>query len=349
MGVNAPSIRRNLSDRVLPATDYIPKLFAIRDAAGKSTTIAQDRNRRKSSAAHSRPFQCCQLKKRRCESTETTRDETGCVILNGPEDRGVALSTEVRTYNICSQKSCQHCGSVIPSISSGRRRSHIKEPIILGPTNEQVEAGQRIYTKTTLLSYDFVVLFLSCRFIWRCPAPRIEEHYNKHVTGNHLDVGVGTGYFLDRCRFPSRTPRIALLDLNQNSLEHASLRIARYNPEVYCRNILEPVSVDAGKFDSVGINGVLHCIPGAIDSKAIVLTHLKALMNPNAVLFGMTLLHGGVPRSWPAKRLMQAYNKMGIFSNSHDDLDGLSRALSERFRTVSVEIVGCAALFSGRV
>lgn len=219
----------------------------------------------------------------------------------------------------------------------------------MGRTTGQVVAGQRIYTKTTLLTYDFVALFLSCRFIWRCPAPRIEEHYNKHVTGNHLDVGVGTGYFLDHCRFPSRTPRIALLDLNHNSLEHTSLRIARYNPEVYCRDILEPVSVDSGKFDSVGISGVLHCIPGSIESKAKVLTHLKALMNPNAVLFGMTLLHRGVPRSWPAKRLMQAYNKMGIFANSQDDLDGLNRALRQRFRKVTVEAVGCAALFSGRV
>jgi hypothetical protein len=79
------------------------------------------------------------------------------------------------------------------------------------------------------------------------------------------------------------------------------------------------------------------------------LDHLKALMNANAVLFGSTLLQGGVSRNWVAKRLMSAYNKKGIFSNQHDDLDGLKRALNQRFRDVLVEVVGCAAIFSGRV
>lgn len=139
------------------------------------------------------------------------------------------------------------------------------------------------------------------------------------------------------------------MDLNQNTLEFASQRIARYKPETYCRNVLEPISIDAAKFDSVGINYLLHCVPGSIESKAVAFDHLKALMNPNAVLFGSTLLQGGVTRNWFAKRLMDTYNKKGIFSNQHDDLDGLKRALSLRFREVSVEVVGCAALFSSRV
>jgi 2-polyprenyl-3-methyl-5-hydroxy-6-metoxy-1,4-benzoquinol methylase len=216
-------------------------------------------------------------------------------------------------------------------------------------TTAQVAAGQAVYTKRTLVFYDFVVLGVSNRFIWKAPTQRLEEHYNRHLTANHLDVGVGTGYFLDRCRFPSNTPRVALMDLNSDALEFAAQRIARYRPETHCRNVLEPISMDAGKFDSVGINYLLHCIPGSIESKAAAFDHLKALMNPNAVLFGSTLLQDGVPRSWFAKRLMAAYNKKGIFSNRSDDLDGLKRELSRRFREVSVEVVGCAALFSGRV
>ena len=191
--------------------------------------------------------------------------------------------------------------------------------------------GRRYTRKSTLRAYDFVVLVVSNQFIWKCPSRRIEEHYNRHVTGNHLDVGVGTGYFLDRCQFPLRTPRVALMDLNQSVLEYASSRIARYKPETYRRNVLEPISVDAKKFDSVGINYLLHCIPGSIESKAVALDHLKALMNGDAVLFGSTLLQGGASRNWLAKRLMSTYNRKGIFSNQHDDLDGLKRALSQRF------------------
>ena len=216
-------------------------------------------------------------------------------------------------------------------------------------SDEQVTAGQAVYSKRILRVYDFVVLGVSNRFIWKCPTQRLEQHYNQHITENHLDVGVGTGYFLDRCRLPSPSPRIALLDLNQNALEFASQRIARYKPETFRRNVLEPISIDGARFDSVGINFLLHCVPGPIESKAVALDHLKGLMNPNAVLFGSTLLQGGVTRNWLATRLMDTYNKKGIFSNRYDDLDGLKRALSQRFREVFVDVVGCAALFSGRV
>ena len=113
-----------------------------------------------------------------------------------------------------------------------------------------------------------------------------------------------------------------------------------------------PSPHDATKFDSVGLNYLLHCLPGSIESnesKAVAFDHLRALMNPHAVLFGSTLLQSGVRRNWLAKRLMDFYNKKGIFSNQHDSLDGLKFVLDQRFRDVSIEVVGCAALFSGRV
>jgi len=43
---------------------------------------------------------------------------------------------------------------------------------------------------------------------------------------------------------------------------------------------------------------------------------------------------------------MDFYNKKGIFSNVADDLEGLKRELGRRFKEASVEVVGCAALFS---
>lgn len=216
-------------------------------------------------------------------------------------------------------------------------------------TAEQVDAGQAVYSKRTLGVYDFVVLGISNSFIWKCPSERLEEHYNQHITANHLDVGVGTGYFLDRCKFPSAMPRVALMDLNPNTLEFASKRIARYNPKVFRRNVLEPIDAGGERFDSLGINLLLHCLPGSMDSKAIAFDHLKALLNPNGVLFGATLLQGGVKRSWFAKRLMTVYNKKGIFSNEQDSVEALTRALKQRFKDVSVEIEGCTAMFSGRV
>jgi SAM-dependent methyltransferase len=212
----------------------------------------------------------------------------------------------------------------------------------------EVEAGQAIYTKRTLNAYDFVVHGVSNRFLWKCPTQRLERHYDEHVSANHLDVGVGTGLFLDRCRFPSPTPRIALMDLNAETLQFASRRIARYRPETYRRNVLEPITLEGAKFDSVGMSYLLHCVPGNIEAKAVAFDHLKALMNPGAVLFGATLLQGGVTRNWGARRLMEIYNRKGVFANREDDLGGLRRALVQRFAEVSIEVVGCVALFTGR-
>ena len=55
-------------------------------------------------------------------------------------------------------------------------------------------------------------------------------HDPGHVGARHLDVGVGTGWFLDHCRWPVESPKITLLDLNENSLAVASKRIRRHAP-----------------------------------------------------------------------------------------------------------------------
>ena len=219
----------------------------------------------------------------------------------------------------------------------------------MGATPEQVDAGHAFYTRRSLAVYDVAILGFFSRVAWRCPARRILQHYDEHVSPNHLDVGVGTGYFLDKCSFSSPAPRIALMDLNTDCLAAAERRIARYRPETYRANVLEPVAYDGPRFDSVGMNYLLHCVPGGIRSKAIVFGHMKALANPGAVVFGATLLHAGVRRNWFARKVMDRNNAHGIFHNSADDLDGLEWALSQHLAAPQVEVVGCVGIFSGIV
>lgn len=218
-----------------------------------------------------------------------------------------------------------------------------------GSDDRAVLAGQAAYTKTILRVYDLLVLGVSNRFIWKCPAHRLLAHYDRHVTANHLDVGVGTGYFLDKSRFPSANPRIALIDLNPNALETTARRIARYKPAVYRHNVLEPLRIDGQGFDSVAMNYLLHCLPGTFEAKFAAVDHITALMNPGAVLFGATILQDHVNRGRVAKGLSALYNDRGIFCNREDHFDTLKEAMSRRFRDVSIETVGCVALFSGRL
>jgi SAM-dependent methyltransferase len=211
---------------------------------------------------------------------------------------------------------------------------------------DATHAGQAIYTPFTLALYDLVVLGVSNSLIWRCPTRRILQLYDRHVTANHLDVGVGTGWYLDHCRFPGPTPRIGLMDLNRSSLAAASRRIARYRPEQYQADILQPVATTAAPFDSIALSYLLHCLPGDIKRKAVIFDNLAPWLAPGGVIFGATLLSIGVERSASARALMRAYNRRGVFSNEEDSVTALRTALEQRFRKIDLNVIGCAALFT---
>jgi hypothetical protein len=210
----------------------------------------------------------------------------------------------------------------------------------------QVDAGQAVYTPKNLANYDWFVLGLSNRFAWRCPTTELLDHYNRHVTGNHLDVGVGTGYFLDRCRFPAAKPRLAIMDLNRHSLEHTARRVNRYCPEIYRADVLEPIAPEIPAFDSIGINYLLRCLPGDMVTKQTAVRNLVPLLRPGGVMFGSTILGRSARRNALARALMQIYNRKGIFSNREDDLESLQSILQRHFGTWSVESIGCVALFA---
>ena len=65
-------------------------------------------------------------------------------------------------------------------------------------SEDAAAAGTAAYSKPLLSIYDLWVLGFSNTFVWRCRTSIILAFYNQHVSGNHLDVGVGTGYYLDR-------------------------------------------------------------------------------------------------------------------------------------------------------
>jgi len=218
----------------------------------------------------------------------------------------------------------------------------------LGPTPERVVAGHAFYTRRSLAVYDLAVLGYFSRLAWRCPAHRVLRHYDEHVTANHLDIGVGTGYFLDRCTYPSPSPRLVLMDPNAACLDVAERRVARYTPGRLQASVLDPIEFDGQGFDSIGMTYLLHCLPGDIRTKAVVFEHVQSVAEPGAVVFGATLLHGGVDRSWYARAVMRWNNDHGIFSNAGDDADGLRWALSQHLDDVTIELVGCVALFAGR-
>jgi ubiquinone/menaquinone biosynthesis C-methylase UbiE len=211
-------------------------------------------------------------------------------------------------------------------------------------------AGAAIYNQPVLSVYDLYVLMFSNTFVWKCPSRLILDFYNENISGKHLDVGVGTGYFLDKCTFPIPDPVIVLSDLNLNSLRTTSKRLQRYNPTTHIANVLEPLHMEPAGFDSIAINYLLHCLPGNLLDKGIVFRNLKPLLNHRGgVIFGTTILGKGVPQNYLAKTLMRIYNSKRIFGNLDDQIIDLDNVLQENFRDYTLRVTGCVAFFAGRI
>jgi len=211
---------------------------------------------------------------------------------------------------------------------------------------DAIARAHAVYTPFSLRFYDLVVHGLSNRFAWRCPTSKIEDLYTQNLTANHLEAGVGTGVFLDRPG--SRFDRLVLADINENCLDRASRRLARFHPELRQLNLLAPLSLPEPPFASVGLTYVLHCLPGRLPEKLVSVDHLRPFMAEGAVLFGATILGCGAQPNAAARALLDLYNAKGVFHNREDDVAALTDGLEQRFRTVTIEQHGCVALFAAR-
>ncbi len=209
--------------------------------------------------------------------------------------------------------------------------------------------GQSDYTRTLLRVYDPMVLGLVAWSVWRCPTSRLVEGYRRHIRDRHLDVGPGTGYFIDRSGLPDGS-RVTILDPNANVLDHASRRLRRFEVTTVQADVLKPLPVD-GPFESTALHLVIHCLPGPIEAKAAAIANVAAVLTPTGVLFGATVLGTAGPQTRLSRRVLAAFNRRGAFDNLGDTEDGLAEILSPSFDQVEIEVVGAIAIFAatGRI
>ena len=206
--------------------------------------------------------------------------------------------------------------------------------------------GQRGYNRFLLAIYDPWVLGFTTRAIWRTRVPPAVERYRRLMGHRHLDVGPGTGYFLDEASPPDGT-EITLLDPNPNVLARSSRRLARWNPVTVQADVMKPLPVD-GPYDSAALSYVLHCLRGPQPNKAKAIRNVADVLAPDGVLFGGTVL-GLEERHTPqARAFLRMANRMGDFDNLGDTAEGLRRILDESFETVEVDLEGSAANFTAR-
>jgi SAM-dependent methyltransferase len=206
-------------------------------------------------------------------------------------------------------------------------------------------AGQAAYTPSFLRVYDTIVLRISNRWLWRCPTAKLVGHYEENVKAHHVDVGPGTGYFLDVADLP-QLRRLVLIDPNPAVLDHAGRRLARFDPELLEANVLVPVDHPGGA-DSVACNYVLHCLPGSFGEKAAAIANLTRLLRPSGVFFGATILAEPEGQTAVSRRLLGIYNRKGIFGNAADTRAELEEVLAGNLTDVEIEVCGAVAVFRG--
>jgi ubiquinone/menaquinone biosynthesis C-methylase UbiE len=207
-------------------------------------------------------------------------------------------------------------------------------------------AGQKDYTPALLGNYDgFVIGFMAPR-VWKCPAPPVIERYRQYMGHRHLDVGPGTGYFIENAH-PGPDQEVTLLDPNPNVLEHASRRITSGMVTTVEADVLKPLPVE-GPFDSAALSFVLHCLPGPQPRKAAAIRNIAAVLAPDGVLFGATVLGKDERHTRPARVVLSIFNRQGGFDNATDTVEGLREILEESFAEVVVDVVGSTAHFVAR-
>ena len=194
---------------------------------------------------------------------------------------------------------------------------------------KNTDDGAKIYTPLTLKLYDWWVLGVSNRLAWGCPTKEhLLPHFLEHVGNNHLDIGVGTGFYLTHV---PESSLISLMDLNEASLNAASTRAGESKiKHKISHDVFEPYPAALhGQFDSISMFYLLHCLPGNISTKSCVIRNAAQALTDDGTLYGATILGDGVVHNSFGQNLMRIYNQKGIFSNTIDSEVGVTERLSE--------------------
>jgi len=204
--------------------------------------------------------------------------------------------------------------------------------------------GQSGYNPALLAIYDVWVLKFMAPRVWKCPIRPAISRYRRYIGPRHIDVGPGTGYFIEHAAPPLGT-EITLLDPNPHVLKRASKRLAAWAPVAVEADVMKPLPVE-GRYDSAALSFVLHCLRGPMSNKATAIRNVADVLTADGVLFGGTVLGTRERHTRSARAFLWAFNKEGGFDNRDDTAEGLHEILDASFRQLAIERCGSAVLFT---
>lgn len=220
-------------------------------------------------------------------------------------------------------------------------------------TSQETVRGQWFFSTMSHALYDAIVYKFVIPYIWRCSPQRVIDSYRYNLSKHHLEIGVGTGYALNKglagltCCKPTSV-NLSLMDLNSTCLRKSAGRLAQHNPRLAVHNTLRPFTGYHETFKSVGLHFVMHCIPGDFIAKGRVFKHIAETLKPNGIFFGATVLGSSanaksISHHLLARVSLSILNALGIFHNSQDILAELKGELEDHFSFVEIDVTGSIA------
>jgi SAM-dependent methyltransferase len=151
-------------------------------------------------------------------------------------------------------------------------------------------------------------------------------------------------YLIDHSGLPDGR-HVTIVDPNPNVLRHATRRLRRLNVTAVEADVLKPLPVE-GPFDSAALSLVIHCLPGPLTRKASAVANVAAVLAPDGVFFGASVLGRSGQHTWLARRVLAAFNRRGAFDNLDDSEDGLREILAASFESVELQTFRSVVVFS---
>ena len=197
--------------------------------------------------------------------------------------------------------------------------------------------------------YDKLVNEINCEKVWGCSKKYIINNYNKNIDINHLEIGPGTGYFLKKQNLDVDLNKLTLVDINSKILNYSknNLQLDYSNIDVLSHNLFSCKIPSNVTFNSVGINYVLHCVPGNLQTKLDKL--ICNLGNNKYNLFGASVICDPININLIAEYELEFLNMFGIFNNNYDTYEELNEYLINRKLNFSLKREGYVAIFNIKI
>ncbi|MGI9515632.1 MAG: hypothetical protein ACR2NP_01185 [Pirellulaceae bacterium] len=198
--------------------------------------------------------------------------------------------------------------------------------------------------------YDLVVPGWLSERVWRCPASQLDEMYERFSRPRHLDIGVGTGFYLQRLLNTDWNPcRLILADANPDCLEYASRQLADVPHETVQIDVLDldpQLAARLGTVESIAANFLLHCLPHGIASADGLADLASEILVDDGIFFGSTITGEVAGQQPTSRRVMRLFNRLHIFGNRGDNVYQLQMLLSSRFAHCRIRSAGCVTMFA---